>query len=109
MVGYPIQPGFIWTCSQLRVFSCEIGVSSTPGKFTCYIFQDSSAFSFTICLPSGWTVLLFSGVITLISEKLFLDHKNFWPAFKIHFAIGLSCFCIASFIITKNTRARELS
>ena len=51
------------------------------------------------CLPSGWTVLLFSGVITLISEKLFLDHKNFWPAFKIHFSISLSCFCIASFIM----------
>ncbi|KAJ7010973.1 lipid transporter [Populus alba x Populus x berolinensis] len=74
--------------------------------FIKYYFQDSSAFSFTSCLPSGWTVLLFSGVITLISEKLFLDHENFWPTFLIHFSIGLTCFCISSFIITKNTRVR---
>ncbi|KAJ6933351.1 hypothetical protein NC651_008682 [Populus alba x Populus x berolinensis] len=67
--------------------------------FIKHYFQDSSAFSSTICLPSGWTVLLFSGVITLISEKLFLDHKNFWPAFKIHFSIGLSF--IAAFVESK--------
>ncbi|XP_061959537.1 uncharacterized protein LOC133680542 isoform X1 [Populus nigra] len=72
--------------------------------FIKYYFQDSSAFSFTSCLPSGWTVLLFSGVITLISEKLFLDHENFWPTFLIHFSIGLTCFCISSFIIYRRER-----
>ncbi|KAK7851690.1 protein rft1 like protein [Quercus suber] len=65
-------------------------------------FQDSS-FSFSSCLPSGWKVLLFSGVTTLISEKIFLDRKNFWPTFFIHFSIGLACFCVSSFVI-KNKR-----
>ncbi|KAJ6712233.1 ENDOPLASMIC RETICULUM MULTISPAN TRANSMEMBRANE PROTEIN-RELATED [Salix purpurea] len=72
--------------------------------FIKHYFQDSSAFSFASCLPSGWTVLLFSGVITLISEKLFLDHENFWPTFLIHFSIGVTCFCISSFVIYRRER-----
>lgn len=66
-------------------------------------FQDSS-FSFSSCLPSGWKVLLFSGVTTLISEKIFLDRKNFWPTFFIHFSIGLACFCVSSFVIYRRER-----
>ncbi|KAL5744266.1 hypothetical protein ACOSQ2_027382 [Xanthoceras sorbifolium] len=62
-------------------------------------FQDSFSFSFRSCLPSGWTILLFSGVITLISERIFLDRENFWPTFLIHFSIGLTCFCITSVVI----------
>ncbi|XP_059452441.1 uncharacterized protein LOC132183062 isoform X1 [Corylus avellana] len=67
-------------------------------------FQDSSSFSFSSCLPSGWTVLLFSGVTTLISEKIFLDRENFWPTFAIHFSIGLACFCVSSFVIYRRER-----
>ncbi|KAG5538300.1 hypothetical protein RHGRI_019032 [Rhododendron griersonianum] len=61
--------------------------------------QDSALFSFRSCLPSGWTVLLFSGITTLVSEKLFLDHQNFWPSFLIHLSVGLTCFCISSVVI----------
>lgn len=71
-------------------FDLEI-ISSSP--------QDSSSFSFSSCLPSGWTVLLFSSVTTLISEKIFLDRENFWPTFAIHFSIGLACFCVSSFVM----------
>lgn len=69
---------------------------------SCHIFclfpswQDSSTFSFYKCLPSGWIALLFSGVTTLISERIFLDRENFWPTFFIHFSIGFACFCASS-------------
>ncbi|XP_059634206.1 uncharacterized protein LOC132276673 isoform X2 [Cornus florida] len=68
-------------------------------------FQDSSSFSFRNCLPSGWIALLFSSVATLISEKIFLDPDNFWPTFFIHFSIGLTCFCVASFVIYRKERS----
>ncbi|GMY07836.1 protein RFT1 homolog [Fagus crenata] len=71
--------------------------------FIKHYFQDSS-FSFSSCLPSGWTVLLFSGVTTLISEKIFLDRENFWPTFFIHFSIGFACFCVSSFVIYRRER-----
>ncbi|GAB4858810.1 hypothetical protein Ancab_010288 [Ancistrocladus abbreviatus] len=67
-------------------------------------FQDSTLFSFSRCLPSGWTVLLFSGVATLISEKFFLDRDNFWLTFLVHLSVGLCCFCISAFIIYRNER-----
>ncbi|KAL1324787.1 hypothetical protein HN51_034930 [Arachis hypogaea] len=62
-------------------------------------FKESSSFSFSSCLPSGWTFLLISGVITLISENIFLDQENFWPTFMIHLSVGLACFCISSYVI----------
>ncbi|KAI4323828.1 hypothetical protein L6164_023405 [Bauhinia variegata] len=67
-------------------------------------FQGSS-FSFRSCLPSGWIILLFSGVITLISENIFLDPKNFWPTFAIHFSVGVVCFCISSYVIYRREKA----
>ncbi|KAG2714176.1 hypothetical protein I3760_03G013800 [Carya illinoinensis] len=67
-------------------------------------FQDSSSFSFSSCLPSGWTVLLFSGVVTLISEKIFLDRENFWTTFLVHFFIGFACFCMSSFVIYRREK-----
>ncbi|KAJ0043485.1 hypothetical protein Pint_17189 [Pistacia integerrima] len=70
--------------------------------FIKHYFQDSSLFSFRRCLPSGWPILLFSGVITLLSEKIFLDRQNFWPTFLIHFSIGLTCFCISSIVIYRS-------
>ncbi|KAL2329355.1 hypothetical protein Fmac_022782 [Flemingia macrophylla] len=62
-------------------------------------FQGSSSFSFSGCLPSGWIILLLSGLITLISENLFLDRHNFWPSFVIHLCVGLGCFCLSSYVI----------
>ncbi|XP_061353336.1 uncharacterized protein LOC133298116 [Gastrolobium bilobum] len=62
-------------------------------------FQGSSSFSFHSCLPSGWIILLLSGVITLISENIFLDQDNFWPTFMIHFSVGLACFFVSSYVI----------
>ncbi|KAK3033264.1 hypothetical protein RJ639_033144 [Escallonia herrerae] len=73
--------------------------------FIKHYFQDSSSFSFRSCLPSGWTVLLISGLATLVSEKIFLDRDNFWPTFSLHFSIGLTCFCIASFVIYRRERS----
>ncbi|KAK8657884.1 hypothetical protein V6N13_036103 [Hibiscus sabdariffa] len=73
--------------------------------FIKHFFQESSLFSFYSCLPSGWTILLLSGVATLISEKVFLDRENFLPSFLIHFSIGFAFFCISSFVIYRRERA----
>ncbi|XP_076957612.1 uncharacterized protein LOC143633146 isoform X1 [Bidens hawaiensis] len=70
-----------------------------------YFQQDSSSFSFQSCLPGGWMVLLLSSAVTLISEKVFLDRDNFWPTFAIHFSIGFTCFCFASFVIYRKERS----
>ncbi|KAF2537294.1 hypothetical protein F2Q68_00023140 [Brassica cretica] len=56
----------------------------------------SSPFSFRKSLPSGWQILILSGIITIISEKTILDHKNFWATFPLHFAIGFLCFCLSA-------------
>lgn len=66
-------------------------------------FQDSS-FSFLSCLPSGWTVLLFSSVVTLISERIFLDQDKFFATFLIHFSVGFTCLTISAFIIYRGER-----
>ncbi|EXC13931.1 Protein RFT1-like protein [Morus notabilis] len=58
------------------------------GLFIKRFFRDSRAFSFYKCMPSGWTVLLFSGITTSISERIFLDRQNFWPTFAVHFSVG---------------------
>ncbi|GMJ00174.1 hypothetical protein like AT5G07630 [Hibiscus trionum] len=72
--------------------------------FIKHFFQESSSFSFYSCLPSGWTILLLSGIATLISEKVFLDRENFWSSFLIHFCIGFTFFCISSFVIYRRER-----
>ncbi|CAI0404534.1 unnamed protein product [Linum tenue] len=66
---------------------------------------DSSAFSFSRCLPSGWPVLLISGIVTLISERVFLDRENFWSTFFIHFSIGVACLSISLIIIYRRERS----
>ncbi|PPD82077.1 hypothetical protein GOBAR_DD20974 [Gossypium barbadense] len=72
--------------------------------FIKHFFQESSSFSFCSCLPSGWTILLLSGVATLISEKVFLDRENFWSSFFIHFCIGFAFFCTSAFVIYRRER-----
>ncbi|XVE78720.1 hypothetical protein DITRI_Ditri14bG0001300 [Diplodiscus trichospermus] len=72
--------------------------------FIKHFFQESSSFSFYGCLPSGWIILLLSGVATLISEKVFLDREKFWPSFFIHFSIGFTFFCISAFVIYRHER-----
>uniref|UniRef100_M1AAY9 Protein RFT1 homolog n=2 Tax=Solanum tuberosum TaxID=4113 RepID=M1AAY9_SOLTU len=67
-------------------------------------FQDSSSFSFRRCLPSGWTFLLFSGIFTLVSEKIFLDPDDFWRTFSIHFLVGITSFMLAAFVIYRRER-----
>ncbi|OVA06552.1 RFT1 [Macleaya cordata] len=69
-------------------------------------FQDSSmAFGFRQCLPSGWMVLLLSGAVTHISERIFLDEENFWSTMFVHLSIGFTCFCVSSFVIYRRERA----
>ncbi|KAL7253784.1 hypothetical protein ACSBR1_008180 [Camellia fascicularis] len=72
--------------------------------FIKHYFKDSASFSFRSCLPSGWMVLLFSSITTVISEKIFLDRQNFWPTFLIHFSVGLTCFCISFLVIYRRER-----
>ncbi|GLT40251.1 hypothetical protein SLA2020_144010 [Shorea laevis] len=72
--------------------------------FIKHYFLDPSSFSFRRCLPSGWTILLCSGVATLISEKLFLDHECFWQTFPINFLIGFTFFCVSCFVIYHHER-----
>ncbi|XP_062092194.1 uncharacterized protein LOC133798039 isoform X1 [Humulus lupulus] len=74
------------------------------GVFIKRFFQDSSSFSFYKCLPSGWTVLLFSGLITLASERIFMDRENFWQTFAVHLSIGLACFSTSLFVIYQRER-----
>lgn len=62
------------------------------------LFQDSS-FSFLSCLPSGWTVLLFSSLVTFISERVFLDQDKFFATFLIHFSVGVSCLTMSAYIM----------
>lgn len=59
----------------------------------------NSSFSFNSCMPSGWMFLLFSGVLTLVSERLFMDQQNFWSTFSLHFSIGLVCFLVSLCVI----------
>ncbi|KAK8598826.1 hypothetical protein V6N13_076772 [Hibiscus sabdariffa] len=73
-------------------------------KRSNYSLVESSSFSFYSCLPSGWTILLLSGVATLISEKVFLDRENFWSSFLVHFCIGFTFFCISAFVIYQRER-----
>ncbi|KAI0488271.1 hypothetical protein KFK09_028099 [Dendrobium nobile] len=63
-----------------------------------------SSFSFLKSLSSGWIVLLLSGAVTLVSEKLVLDRENFWHSFLIHLSIGLLCFCISAIVIYRRER-----
>ncbi|CAN8298613.1 unnamed protein product [Cochlearia groenlandica] len=75
------------------------------GKFIQRYFQDtSSSFLFRKCFPSGWQVLILSGIVTLFSEKAVLDHSNFWATFPLHFAIGFVCFCISAIVIYRRER-----
>ncbi|XP_010547778.1 PREDICTED: protein RFT1 homolog isoform X2 [Tarenaya hassleriana] len=67
-------------------------------------FQGTSSFSFQKCFPSGWPILIISGIVTLFSEKIFLDKTNFWETFPLHFAIGFVCFCISAIIIYRRER-----
>ncbi|KAH0895511.1 hypothetical protein HID58_045079 [Brassica napus] len=70
-----------------------------------FLYGDpSSSFSFRKCFPSGWQILILSGVITVISEKTILDHKNFWATFPVHFAIGFLCFCLSAIVIYRRER-----
>ncbi|GAB2265434.1 hypothetical protein Dimus_000490 [Dionaea muscipula] len=72
--------------------------------FIKHYFQDSRSFSFRHCMPSGWKVLLLSGVATITSEKFFLNRQNFWPTFLVHFSFGFCCFCISAFTIYRGER-----
>ncbi|KAA3460433.1 protein RFT1-like protein isoform X1 [Gossypium australe] len=77
--------------------------------FIKHFFQESSSFSFCSCLPSGWTILLLSGVATLISEKVFLDRENFWSSIFIHFCIGFAFFCSSAFVIVRGLLSTKFS
>ncbi|GAA0185064.1 hypothetical protein LIER_32352 [Lithospermum erythrorhizon] len=67
-------------------------------------FQGSHSFSFHSCLPAGWTFLLYAGIVTFVSEKVFLDRNKFWPTFFVHFAIGFTSLSLAAFIIYRRER-----
>ncbi|WZZ22936.1 hypothetical protein YC2023_124323 [Brassica napus] len=84
-----------------------IGRIIYSGRFIQRYFKggaSSSPFSFRKCFPSGWQILILSGIITIISEKAILDHKNFWATFPPHFAIGFLCFCLSAIVIYRRER-----
>ncbi|RYR22113.1 hypothetical protein Ahy_B03g067394 isoform E [Arachis hypogaea] len=89
---------FLWFLDSNIDMTLRISYSAV---FIKNYFKESSSFSFSSCLPSGWTFLLISGVITLISENIFLDQENFWPTFMIHLSVGLACFCISSYVMQR--------
>lgn len=67
-------------------------------------FQESHSFSFRRCLPSGWKVLLVSGAVTLVSERIFLDRQAFWQTFPVHLSVGLLCFSISATVIYRQEK-----
>ncbi|KAL0736357.1 hypothetical protein Bca4012_012567 [Brassica carinata] len=83
-----------------------IGRIIYSGQFIQRYFKGdaSSPFSFRKCFPSGWQILILSGIITIISEKAILDHKNFWATFPLHFGIGFLCFCLSAIVIYRRER-----
>ncbi|KAK6912919.1 RFT1 [Dillenia turbinata] len=94
---YDIEDYLFCTVHQ-EIFSVVLIHASTYTAFIS-ILQGSSSFSFSRCFPSGWKVLLFSGVATLVSEKVFLDRENFWRTFPMHFSVGFACFCVSATIM----------
>lgn len=88
---------------------CVVLLSYWLAKYDLFpIYSQDSSFSFRSCLPSGWTFLLFSGAVTMVSEKLFLDHDNFWRTFCIHFSVGFTCFLVTALIMYVYTYALHL-
>ncbi|GAB2222120.1 hypothetical protein Droror1_Dr00013321 [Drosera rotundifolia] len=73
-------------------------------RFIKNYFQGSASFSFRHCLPSGWQVLLLSGLATIVSEEIVLDRQNFWPTFLMHLCFGLCCFTTSAIIIYRGER-----
>ncbi|KAF2539210.1 hypothetical protein F2Q68_00023139 [Brassica cretica] len=79
--------------NMLLVFSLvyivlNILLIRSAGAIGLSIQDVSSSATSRKSLPSGWQILILSGIITIISEKTILDHKNFWATFPLHFAIG---------------------
>lgn len=68
-------------------------------------FQEHGQFSFRNCLPSGWMILTFSGMITLFSEKIFLNRVVFWTTFPIHLFVGVICLVISSVVIYRGEKS----
>ncbi|GJN32320.1 hypothetical protein PR202_gb20819 [Eleusine coracana subsp. coracana] len=64
----------------------------------------SGSFSFRHCLPSGWGILLISGVTTAFSERVFLNRKRFMQTLPIHMAIGIMCLSISAFEIYRGEK-----
>ncbi|KAK3125020.1 hypothetical protein QOZ80_7BG0598920 [Eleusine coracana subsp. coracana] len=62
------------------------------------------SFSFRHCLPSGWGILLISGVTTAFSERVFLNRKRFMQTLPIHMAIGIMCLSISAFEIYRGEK-----
>ncbi|CAI9092026.1 OLC1v1027162C3 [Oldenlandia corymbosa var. corymbosa] len=67
-------------------------------------YFEGSSFSFRGCLPSGWSFLLLSSVVTQISERVFLDPSNFWKTFCVHVCVGISCLSTAAIFIYRGER-----
>ncbi|KAJ8442929.1 hypothetical protein Cgig2_022295 [Carnegiea gigantea] len=68
------------------------------------LVRSVGAIGLIIANSASWVVLLFSGVATLISEKILLDRDNFWMTFLLHFSVGFACFCMSAVIIYYHER-----
>ncbi|KAF3790839.1 RFT1-like protein [Nymphaea thermarum] len=74
---------------------------------TIFTFEQRSAsFSLLRCLPSAGVclILLMSGIITRVSEKILLDADHFVPTMLTHLLVGVACFCISAFLIYRRER-----
>lgn len=96
------------TWGQMLAFSSNFIMENlqiwlyTWAHIDMFASQGSSSFSFKSCLPSGWKLLLVSGTVTLISERIFLDKEEFWQTFPIHVCVGLLFFilsCIVMYVL----------
>ncbi|CAN6458675.1 unnamed protein product [Victoria cruziana] len=88
--------------------SCNMILRITySAVFIKQFFKHSTSFSLHRCLPSAGVclVLLMSGIITRMSEKILLDADYFVPTMLSHLLVGVACFCISALIIYQRERA----
>ncbi|XP_062187184.1 uncharacterized protein LOC133890704 isoform X1 [Phragmites australis] len=62
------------------------------------------SFSFWRCVPSGWGILLISGLTTAFSERMFLNRMRFKQTLPIHMAIGVMCLSVSSLEIYRGEK-----
>ncbi|GJN07425.1 hypothetical protein PR202_ga25255 [Eleusine coracana subsp. coracana] len=91
--------------NQAAYGSLVVRIVFLPFEESSYAtFTQLGSFSFLRCLPSGWGILLISGLTTAFSERVFLNRERFMQTLPIHMAIGIMCLSISAFEIYRGEK-----